>query len=84
MQSGPSWGWWGLEKRREQGGGRGTQTASLNQQHFLNIFNVKTNSKKKTQIKKEIEAMEVAPKFGSDFEIRHFILFRCVIDGGRY
>lgn len=35
MQSGPSWG--------AGGGGHGTQAASLNQQHFLNIFNFKTN-----------------------------------------
>lgn len=33
-------------------GGRGTQTASLNQQHFLNIFNVKTNTQRKIRARK--------------------------------
>lgn len=37
---------WGSCKVAPAGGqgGHSTQTASLNQQHFLNIFNVKTNT----------------------------------------
>lgn len=49
------------KKKKRRVGGRGTQTASLNQQHFLNIFNVKTNSKNKRK-KKKMEATEVALK----------------------
>lgn len=42
------------------GGGHSTQTASLNQQHFLNIFNVKTN----TQTHPDTEVKEVLVRFG--------------------
>lgn len=37
------------------GGGHSTQTASLNQQHFLNIFNVKTNTNTQTHPATEVK-----------------------------
>lgn len=59
----PQLGREGVRKKKRGGeGGCGTETASLNQQHFLNIFNVKTNAKKK---ERQIEATKVAPKFGT-------------------
>lgn len=71
MQSGPSWGGRGLEKRGEGRGG-GTQTASLNQQHFLNIFNVKANSKNKRKKRERNEGDGSSAEVRSDFGISHF------------
>lgn len=42
-------------------GGRGTQTASLNQQHFLNIFNVKTNRQRENLGPQESRGSAAAP-----------------------
>lgn len=65
----PAGGGWAPPKKRRVEGGRGTQTASLNQQHFLNIFNVKTNSKNKR--KKRTEVVLKRRRWArSDFGIR--------------
>lgn len=67
--------------RKKGGGGCGTQTASLNQQHFLNIFNVKANSKNKRKKRKK---RGDGSKFGATSESDVFVFLLWLLIEAKY